>query len=65
MNDTPYNGSENGYGAPIDAIVYDSPATCDFTAADWLKLAFAALDQAGATANLQARVRAIIVKELP
>lgn len=55
----------DGYGEPIDTVVYDSLATADFSNADWMALAFAALDQAGASANLQARIRALILAEMP
>lgn len=38
---------EKLYGARIDAVVYGCAATADYTREDWLRLALAALDQAG------------------
>lgn len=46
-----------GYGERVDAVVYGSPATADYTPADWARLALAALDQAGLSRHEQERVR--------
>lgn len=40
-----------GYGKRIDSVVYDCDATNDFTREDWIRLALAALDQAGVSTN--------------
>lgn len=36
-----------GYGKRIDSVVYGCDATSDYTREDWIRLALAALDQAG------------------
>lgn len=37
------------YDEKTDPVIYGSPVTADFTREDWLRLALAALDQAGIT----------------
>ena len=37
----------HGYGPRTDALVYEQSVTADYTRADWIRLALAALDQAG------------------
>lgn len=37
------------YGAKTDAVVYGCDETADFESEDWIRLALAALDQAGVT----------------
>ena len=38
-----------GYGQRINEVVYKSDATATYTREDWIRLALAALDQAGVT----------------
>lgn len=35
------------YSERVDAVIYGSPITADYTREDWLRLAYACLDQAG------------------
>lgn len=44
------------YDATTDKVIYDSQSTVGFTHADWLRLAIAALDQAGCSKALQLAV---------
>ena len=45
------------YDTRTDAVIYGCDATASFTPADWIRLAMAALDQAGVSAIGQAAVR--------
>lgn len=47
------------YTERVDAVIYDSPPTADFTRADWLQLALAALDQAGHGLGLDVAIKQI------
>jgi hypothetical protein len=54
----PVNGVRGvQYDTRTDAVVYGCDATRDFTHEDWIRLAMAALDQAGLDAAEQAVVR--------
>ena len=52
-----------GYGPRVDAVVYGSSATASYTRADWIALAIAALDQAGASVEVQGEVRELVRQE--
>ena len=38
-----------GYGQRVNDVIYKTDATATFTREDWIRLALAALDQAGVT----------------
>jgi len=51
----------NGYPNPrVNTLIYDTPATADFTKKDWLDGALAFLDQAGVPAALYDRIKALL-----
>ena len=45
------------YSTKAEAVVYGHPLTATFTRQDWLDLAIAALDQAGASEAMQDEIR--------